>query len=269
MRRADRRSHPLIGRPSKTRILGGVLAFAILWFPFVLPTAAHASPSAIVIARRLNDGPQLPGPGSDPSRAQDEARRILDGDDYKPRSEEKSVIERIRDWIKGLLPETGPSARGRTVPDWVSFVVVGVIAAAALTAITWGIINTRRARRVDKDDDDESEGEVEITPLLSVDEWLIEAGRLEATEQWREALRAHYRSLVGTLVDDDLLADIPGRTPSEHRIELTRARPDAAGSFGAATTMFEVAWFSDHPTGRAEVDRFRELSDQVRREAKP
>jgi hypothetical protein len=78
---------------------------------------------------------------------------------------------------------------------------------------------------------------------------------------------ARYRELVTALVDDHVLADVPGRTSGEYRLEYAGARPARADEFAEATDLFERAWYGAEPTGPEENQRFRELSAEAVRAA--
>ena len=210
------------------------------------------------------DGPQLPDPGSRPDQAGPAARRVLSGGDYHHRAAARSVIQRIEDWIRRHLPHIRTGGQ-HGMPTAVSYGIVAVLAVLVVGALVWGIVQVRRGRRADgTDDGDTAEaGDIEITPLRSADQWRAEAERLEAAGRWRDALRARYRSTVGLLIDRELLDDLPGRTPGEHRIELAAAVPAAGPPFDTATTLFEASWYGHRPTDADDVEQFRELADHV------
>jgi len=74
---------------------------------------------------------------------------------------------------------------------------------------------------------------------------------------------ARYRELVGTLVDDRVLSNVPGRTTGELRLELAAEVPEAAGWFDEATTLFELPWYADVVTGAEQSHRFSSLAERV------
>lgn len=236
----------------RAKQLVGIVALlltALMFCDLVTPPAAAAQET----------GPQLPVPGSEPDRAGSEARRILGGDDYRSRSPGRSIADRIRDWIRDHMPELGGDGPG--LPRGLSLVIIAVLVLGSAALIALGLVRTRRGRG--RADAEKEGGEIEITPLRSVDEWNVEAERLEALGAWRDALRARYRALAGTLVERDLLSDLPGRTPGEHRLELTRSAPAAAGAFATATGLFEAAWFGRAEVADDDLGRFRSLADDV------
>ena len=92
-----------------------------------------------------------------------------------------------------------------------------------------------------------------------------DAQRFEASGQWREAMRARYRELVGSLIDDGVLADIPGRTTGEYRSEFMAARPADGAAFRELTDLLEAVWYGGVETDAADNQRFRELAVRARR----
>ena len=78
-------------------------------------------------------------------------------------------------------------------------------------------------------------------------------------------MRARYRELVRSLIDDGVLDDLPGRTTGEYRGEFVSARPTAADSFVALTDLFEAVWYGGIDTDAADNQRFRQLADGARR----
>jgi hypothetical protein len=97
----------------------------------------------------------------------------------------------------------------------------------------------------------------------SAQEWRTQADGHEARGEWKDALRARYRALVGELIARRVLRDLPGRTTGEFRAEVAIAVPQVAAAFGEATDLFERAWYGHRSTGPAECERFRSLADQV------
>jgi hypothetical protein len=98
-------------------------------------------------------------------------------------------------------------------------------------------------------------------------DWTAEAERLEAQGEWKAAMRCRYRALTSELVAEQLVQDLPGRTSGEYRDDLSTTLPDARDDFGAASELFERAWYGDRPTGADERDRFRQHATEVRTRA--
>ena len=139
--------------------------------------------------------------------------------------------------------------------------IIGLLVLAALIAlIVWLVLRVGRTVQVDA-----------RVPGMTIDEvhhkaptaWREEAERLEAEGRWKEGLRARYRALVGDLVARDLLVDVAGRTTGELRADLRRSAPERAEAFGAATELFELAWYADRPTGPEQSARFQALAAEA------
>jgi len=94
-------------------------------------------------------------------------------------------------------------------------------------------------------------------------DWTAEAERLEAAGEWKAALRCRYRALTAELVARRVVRDLPGRTTGEYRADVATTAPDARTDFGAASELFERAWYGARPTGADESARFREHAEHV------
>jgi hypothetical protein len=201
----------------------------------------------------------LPPNEHDPTEVRDAADDILSGADYDRADPEwldevwEWILERLNDLFGRIeIPGLG-SGGGSSGISWLLMVV-----GAGL--LIWLIVRYRRFR-VPKGEEPEST--VVLDPHRSADDWRSEAQRLEAAGQWREAIRAEYRALVGDLVDADLLPDIPGRTAGEYRLDVHRDLPELADPFDAATELFEPVWYSDLVPTRAGLDLMRDLAARV------
>lgn len=259
----ERRRRRVAGRAGLVLVL---TALAGLTF---LTLLGAARPTAAAPAQIDQELPQPPDPGSRTDGADETAREILDDPAYRDRGNEKSPLQRLRDWILDRLPDLDPpNPTGGRRGDVIAYVLAVVIGLGAVAAIVWGLAHTRRRRKLDSDADPDHDGEIEVIPLRSTDEWTSEAERLEAAGQWRLALRARYRAAVGLLVDRELVTDLPGRTPAEHAREVHRTVPEASQPFDAGTKLFEQVWFGSVETGPAEVARFRDLAAEVAAEVR-
>lgn len=215
--------------------------------------------------RQVDDGPQLPvDPDADPARTRRTADEILAGDEYQPPADEapggRSLLDRIRDWIGDRLPDDiqGPGGGGAT--NGLSLILGGVIVAGALAVVVWVISASRRSHRAPTDPDD-SDSDIEITPLRTPTEWSAEAERCEADGDHRGAVRARFRAVTTTLVRRDLVADSPGRTAGELRTDLAERAPDASSAFDPLADHFERVWFGSATAGPDDSARARSLAD--------
>lgn len=230
-----------------------------------LPSAGAVAPSAPPPRQVDDDGPQLPvRPGVDDDLTRERAADILDGDEYQaPEPGGKTAGDRIQEWLADRLPSfdgTGPALEGA------SWLVVGVVAIAAVGGLVWIVATSARRRRPPEEDDDR-DASVEVAPLRSPSEWADEAARCRAAGDHRGAVRAHFRVLTSTLAERRLVADTPGRTAGELRHDVAERVPGSADAFDASATLFEEVWFGDRPAGPAETERAATLTREVLRGA--
>jgi hypothetical protein len=198
----------------------------------------------------------------DPLAARDDVREVLSGRayDYTP-----SALERAGRWIAerldDLLPD-GPSVPGGTFAGGIGSVLAWVLIAVAVAAVVAVVVVAVR-RRVRRPARAEPAARAEVEHRRRAGDWVAEAERLEAAGAWKEALGARYRALVRTLTDRHQLPDVAGRTTGELRGDLAATTPAAAADFDAASTLFELAWYADRPTGRHENAEFRAAAERV------
>jgi hypothetical protein len=171
------------------------------------------------------------------------------------RQPEPSLLERFQRWVEDLIGRIFEAAFSGSTGSIVGWVVL----LAALALIVW--FATRFGRTV------QSDGRVGVTVegvhRRTPAEWRAEAEAQEAAGEWKLALRSRYRALIGDLIAEGVLVEVAGRTTGEYRADVTRAAPGRARDFGAATELFESAWYGDRPTGPEENERFQALSRAV------
>ena len=174
----------------------------------------------------------------------------------------ESLLERIVSWIGDLFSKItfglggGPGFLGNLV----SLAIVAGIVVVLVLIVRSLLGRTRLPTPVAGD-----ELTIELEEGRDATDWRSDAERFEAAGQWREAMRARYRELVRLLIDDGVLADLPGRTTGEYRVEFVRARPAHADSFIELTELFEAVWYGGVETDAPDNQRFRQLADASRR----
>ncbi|MGB3412642.1 MAG: DUF4129 domain-containing protein [Microthrixaceae bacterium] len=206
---------------------------------------------------------QLPGETDSPGQIRDETRQILEGSEF---SYEKGYLERFLDWLdRQFGGSSGTSVQGGEAGAFgggIGTVVAWVILAIAAAALVFVAVRyfKRRTPKVAK------KSEAPITAVehgRSAREWNTDAERFEAAGEWKQAMRARYRLLVRELIDRGELPDVVGRTTRELRVEIERSAPAAAGSFDAASTLFELPWYAAEETGPDENRQFRMLAAKI------
>jgi hypothetical protein len=197
-------------------------------------------------------GPRLPIPVHDPDAVRETARQILARPEFAHHG--PSLVERLERWVGDVIGHLFDrlSAGGSSAAGWVILVVAVVAAIYALT---------RAGRKVQRDP---AQADIAVTAeRRPASAWRDEAERLERDGRWKEAMRARYRALVGTLVERGVVDDVAGRTTGEYRREVADAAPSTAAEFAGATELFERAWYGDEPTGAAEAAHFGSLAERV------
>jgi hypothetical protein len=197
----------------------------------------------------------LPTPDPAPDAAREKAKEILSDSQFDSGSS-KSVMQRIVDWILDQIRLPFSEAAGG------NNVVGFVILIAFLVALGY-VVSRIRLRMPALSQSDDAIIDIDVEADRSAETWRAEAEQAEAAGQWKIALRARYRWLLGELIERQLLVNVPGRTPGEYRGDLARVLPDQASAFASATDLFELAWYGNEATGPEENQRFRTCAEQV------
>ncbi|MEO8692021.1 MAG: DUF4129 domain-containing protein [Acidimicrobiales bacterium] len=195
----------------------------------------------------------LPTPDPPPGVVKDKADQILSDSQF--RSGSKNLAQRVVDWLlKQIKVPFSSAAGGNTVVGFIILIVCLAALAYVISRIRFGL--PASASRADAPT-------IDIEEDRPADVWRADALAAEAAGQWKLALRARYRWLLGELFDRQVLVNVPGRTPGEYRGDMTRALPDQSSAFATATDLFERAWYGNESTGPEENSRFRMCAEQV------
>lgn len=173
-------------------------------------------------------------------------------------------FERFRTAVGDVLDHLSLSWLG-PVGQFVLWLLL-VVAVVALGAWLWRRIQARRRRRTDRRDDVVP---IALDATTDPDELRAARGVSEHERDYKQAILLRYRELVVMLMRQRLVSAAPGRTTGELRLDLADSAPPAFESFDAASDIFEVAWFSDHPSSSAEFGRLDRLADDTLRLAAP
>ncbi|HEV7722404.1 MAG TPA: hypothetical protein VGO60_14020, partial [Iamia sp.] len=135
------------------RAAGAVLAGLALALVLAVggPGAAGGPAGAVVggaPARQAGDDLQLPvDPDRDPDQTRRRAEEILRGDEYRaPEAQDRSVIDRVREWIGDRVPDLGGTTTGAGA-DIVAYVVFGVVVAGGLAGLAYVVVRAQGTRR--------------------------------------------------------------------------------------------------------------------------
>ena len=189
----------------------------------------------------------------------EKAREILARPEF---GDHENLFEKILRWLGDLFPDVSFGAGGGPgfLGNLVGFLMVAAIVVVIVLLIR-ALLQQRRGPKPDRDDDELT---IEVAEGKDASDWRSDAERFEASGQWRDAMRARYRELVRTLIDDGVLEDLPGRTTGEYQREFIAARPSGAVPFSALTELFEAVWYGGHDTDATDNQRFRSLAAQAR-----
>jgi len=182
----------------------------------------------------------------------------------------RSEFDRTPGWWSRTWSAIG-DAFGNLSFSWLGpvgqFVLWLLLVAAVVALVVW--LRRRwlaRRRRADEEDDVDA-GEVALDVDASTDPEALRdtRRRSEAQRDYKQAVLFSYRALVVTVMRAGLAPNVPGRTTGELRRDVADAVPAVDADFDAATTIFEVAWFSDHSSTPADLDRLDALAAAVLR----
>jgi hypothetical protein len=196
----------------------------------------------------------------------DEIRRVTDevfsGAEF---STEPTLWERFLDWLSTLFDVSAPAADAGSggsfaaVANLLLYVLV-IVLVVGLVAIIVMVIR-RWPGRSKRDDGDDFV--VEVGEERPTSDWLAMALLAESEERWKDALLCRYRAVIGSLVDDDVIAGVPGATTGELRVQVHDAVPPADEPFDAVTRLLEDAWYRGRATGPDENAEFRAGATKV------
>jgi Domain of unknown function (DUF4129) len=200
----------------------------------------------------------LPVPVQHPDTSRAKAQAILNQHQFQhPASLMTRALRWIAEHLGGAVSDLLSGGWGSAFAWLVVVVCIGLIVMLVVVVVRG--TPTRPER--------EDVAPVRIGIRRGSQDWTAEADRLEAQGEWKSAIRCRYRALTSELVADRLVRDLPGRTSGEYRDDLSATVPDAREDFGAASDLFERAWYGDRPTGEDESARFRHHASEVRTRA--
>jgi hypothetical protein len=188
----------------------------------------------------------------DPASIRGAAHAILSEPQF--RTPGQSPIDRARHWVGREVSRAIDSALTGHLG-----LVGGAVLVLIVALIAWLVVRGIRDAR--------GAGTVRGPAVAAIRrppaDWLAEAASCEARGEWRASLRARYRALVAELARRGLVDEIPGRTTGEYRAEVAANLPGAAGAFGGATELFELAVYGHGDAGPKESSELRTLAERV------
>ena len=137
-----------------------------------------------------------------------------------------------------------------------------IIAALALGSWLWRRWRSRSRRDRERTPEDDVVP-IAVDSITDPDELRDAHAAFARERDYQQAILFRYRELVAVLMRERLVTNQAGRTTGELRVDLRASSSTAAPAFDAATTIFEVAWFSDHPATPEEFDDLDRLATET------
>lgn len=182
----------------------------------------------------------------DPDHVRDLARSILSDPPYAELEPGplRRAFQRLLDVIGDLLGNALGAVA--TVPG-VAWVIAG------LGILLLGLVVWRATRGATL-----GGGQAAAIPAAASErpatEWAADADRLAAAGDLEAALRARYVATVVTLIEQGVIADIPGRTIGELEQELARRAPGLRPEMARVGERVEAVVFGDQPAGDGDLE---------------
>ncbi|MGQ0618200.1 MAG: DUF4129 domain-containing protein [Acidimicrobiia bacterium] len=198
----------------------------------------------------------------EPGPPADEIRRRADDIAGREFAQHESLLERALGWVGDRRPDVGPGGTAGSGPGFVGVALTLVILVVGLVLL-WRILG-RLGTVLDQRAEGPPAFVTESDRRRSEADWRALAEAAEGAGRLRQALRARYGELVAALVAMRALDTVPGRTSGEYRRRLAASVPGGADDFGAATELFETAWYGGKAPSPEAYDRFRTLAGRVR-----
>ena len=143
-------------------------------------------------------------------------------------SEQKGLLQRLREWLGNLLSGTGGA-----LPAWTVWIAVAVILAVVALVLLRSLRAERRmtgARRAGVLDG----------LVRTAAEHRVAANRALEGGDADTALLEAYRAIARSAIERTLLDDLPGRTPHEVAVELAPVFPASAAALATAADAFDA-----------------------------
>ena len=194
----------------------------------------------------------------EPRSVRDHLHEVLSRPEFQ---RHKNPLQRFFGWLARQLQRLSGPGGGSWggVGSILQWLLIAALVVGVLTLAWWVVRHWVSGPRAEHSDAFDVDDEVRRT----AGEWRTSAERFEAAEDWKHAIRCRYNELVALLVERQPIADVPGRTTGEYRLEVGRVAPGVLEQFSEATLLFELPWYGDRPTGRDENRRFRDLAAEV------
>lgn len=199
---------------------------------------------------------QTGAPGADPAGG-DPSKQMTDIFGRPEFRRTPSWWDRFTSWLGDVFGHLSFSWLGP-----VGQFLLWILLVVAVLALAWRLRRALRGRTWRRKRTSEADEVVPIDLDSITDPTALRAAvsGFEEERDYKQAILFRYRELVVALMAARAVSTEPGRTTGELRLDVAASTPAAARAFATATDIFEVAWFSDHPSTPSE---FHELDRHV------
>jgi hypothetical protein len=94
-------------------------------------------------------------------------------------------------------------------------------------------------------------------PALPAQELALSADQLAAEGRFAEAVRERLRAIVAQLVEQGVIAHVPGWTVTELAAQARRARPQLRSDLDNAVQLFSRIWYGLTPATAGDDEAMR------------
>ncbi|MGL5809071.1 MAG: hypothetical protein ACRCYQ_03910 [Nocardioides sp.] len=195
------------------------------------------------------------GPLLEPDPSPDQARELLRRELAKPEYNDRSVLDRIAEWILGDLDLDGPTGPGVTLP---SAIAAGLIFVLLLASIAFIASRTRRTRST-RSRDREVFGETGV----SAAEYRARMNRAWAAGDFDAVVVDGYRAVAAGAIESGSIDDIPAATARELAVAMSAVVSAAEAGRGdrlaAAARLFDEVRYGGLAAGQAQAHGILDL----------
>ncbi|MGE0881738.1 MAG: DUF4129 domain-containing protein [Acidimicrobiia bacterium] len=221
-------------------------------------------PARTVIGLAIRLAPGDPDPSTrDPAQVRSAADKILSRAEFGRR--DKPWLTRAREWVADKISSAlrwfferfaPSSAGGSAIVGWVAIAVL----AAGVVFVLYRLYRSRTPKEAVAE---ARRARIDVEPPRTSGQWLVDSLAHERAGEWRDASRCRYRWMIATLVERDVLDEVPGHTTGEERRAVAVTAPSLSTAFDEASERFDVAWYGDRETTEADHVALRSLVEHI------
>ncbi|HEY9679501.1 MAG TPA: DUF4129 domain-containing protein [Drouetiella sp.] len=164
-------------------------------------------------------------------------------------------IDKAQSWLADFLAALhlqAPGIADTSIVGNVLQVLVIAVGALCLCAIVW--VALRRMSQLRAQSELAKRGQTSTYKLLDAAGWKVEASRLAAKGDWREACRAAYMAALRALHENGITEFAPTRTNYEYWYVLSPRSEKLAKEFRTLANQVELVWFGNKAAAESDYE---------------